>query len=57
MCIHETLPITIGGDFNILRSPAEKNNDNFDNRWHFVFNAIIYGLSLIEPSMSSRNYT
>jgi hypothetical protein len=28
MCSHEQLPILIGGDFNILRSPSEKNKDN-----------------------------
>ena len=56
MCSHETLPIIIGGDFNILRSSAEKNNDNFDNRWHFLFSAIIDDLSLRELSMSCKNY-
>ena len=57
MCSHETLPIIVGGDFNILRSPMEKNNDNFDNRWPFLFNAIIDGLSLKELSMFGKNYT
>lgn len=41
MCSHGSLPIIIGGDFNILRSLQEKNNDNFDNRWPFLFNAAI----------------
>ena len=31
MCSRETLPILIGGDFNILRSPNEKSNSNFDD--------------------------
>jgi hypothetical protein len=29
MCSHEQLQILIGGDFNILRNPCEKTNDNF----------------------------
>jgi hypothetical protein len=57
MCSHETLPILIGGDFNILRSPDEKNNDNYDDRWPFLFNAIIDGLCLRELQMSGRNFT
>jgi hypothetical protein len=27
MCIHERLPLVMGGDYNILRHPSEKNND------------------------------
>ena len=29
-CSSETLPLLVGGDFNIIRSPEEKNNDRFD---------------------------
>ncbi len=32
---HETLPILNGGDFNILCSPNENNNDNYNDRWPF----------------------
>jgi hypothetical protein len=46
MCSHEQLPILIGGDFNILRSPSEKNKDNFEHRWPFLFNRVIDGLNL-----------
>jgi hypothetical protein len=28
----ENLPLLVGGDFNILRSRDEKNNDNFNER-------------------------
>ena len=45
MSSHETLPIIIGGDFNLLHRPTEKNNDNFDNIWPFLFNTIIDGFS------------
>ena len=47
----------IGSDFNILSSPNEKNNDNYDDRWPFLFNAIIDGLCLRELQMSGRNFT
>ena len=47
----------MGGDFNILRTPYDKNNDNFDSRWPFLFNAIIDGLNLRELEMSGRKYT
>jgi hypothetical protein len=32
----ENLPLLVGGDFNILRSRDEKNNDNFNERWSFL---------------------
>jgi hypothetical protein len=53
----ESLPLVIGGDFNILRCPSEKNKDNFDQRWPFLFNAVIDGLSLKELEMSGRRFT
>jgi endonuclease/exonuclease/phosphatase family metal-dependent hydrolase len=56
MCSHENLPTMIGGDFNILRSSQEKNNDRFNNRWPFLFNAIIDGLNLRELEMSGRKF-
>jgi hypothetical protein len=48
----ETSPILIGGYFNILRSPYEKNNDGFDHRWPFLFNVVINGLDLREMELS-----
>jgi hypothetical protein len=53
---HGLLPILIGGDFNILRNPSEKNNDNFDHRWPFLFNSVIDGLNLREREMSGRKF-
>jgi hypothetical protein len=55
-CNHENLLLLIGGDFNILRRPSEKNNDRYDERWSFLFNAIIDGLHLREIKMSGRKY-
>jgi hypothetical protein len=57
MCSHELLPILIGGDFNILRNPSEKNNDNFNHRWPFLFNSVIDWLNLRELKMSRRKFT
>jgi len=47
-CSKENLPILFGGDFNIIRNPKEKNNDKYDDRWPFLFNAIIDSLNLRE---------
>jgi hypothetical protein len=30
VCSKGTLPYIIGGDFNIMRRPEDKNKDNFD---------------------------
>jgi hypothetical protein len=57
MCSHETLPLQMGGDFNILRHSTEKNNDRFNDRWPFLFNTNIDGLNLREIEMSGRKYT
>ena len=57
ICSKDTLPIVIGGDFNIIRGPEEKNNNNYNNKWPFLFNAIIDSLNLREIQMSGRKYT
>jgi hypothetical protein len=57
VCENETLPLMVGGDFNIIRRQEEKNNDNFYARWPFIFNAIIESLDLREIILSGRQYT
>jgi hypothetical protein len=57
ICDVETLPILVGGDFNIIRRQEEKNNDNFKAHWPFLFNAIIESLDLREIELSGRQYT
>jgi hypothetical protein len=47
----------MGGDYNILRHPSEKNNPNYNARWPFLFNAVIDGLNLRKLEMSGRNFT
>jgi exonuclease III len=50
-------PFIVGGDFNIIRNPSEKNNSRYNNKWTLLFNAIIETLNLREPEMTSRRYT
>ncbi|XP_044947663.1 uncharacterized protein LOC123397007 [Hordeum vulgare subsp. vulgare] len=57
ICGDETLPIMVGGDFNIIRRQNEKNNDNFDTRWSTMFNMVIESLNLREIHLSDRQYT
>jgi hypothetical protein len=57
MCEAEPLPMLLGGDFNILRRPEEKNNANFNPRWPCIFNAIIDHLDLREIALSGRQFT
>jgi endonuclease/exonuclease/phosphatase family metal-dependent hydrolase len=57
VCLKETLPFVIGGDFNIMRHPDDKSTDNFESRWPNLFNAVIETLQLKEIVMSSRQYT
>jgi endonuclease/exonuclease/phosphatase family metal-dependent hydrolase len=56
-CESESLPMLIGGDFNIIRKREEKNNDNFKARWPFVFNAIIEYLNLREIALTGMQFT
>jgi hypothetical protein len=57
ICESENLPMLVGGDFNIIRRKEEKNNDNFNARWPFIFNAIIESLDLREIILSGRQFT
>jgi hypothetical protein len=57
VCSKENIPIIIGGDFNITRRPDEKNNDNYNDRWPFLFNAIIDTLNLRELELTGRKFT
>ena len=57
VCGNERLHVLVGGDFNIIRRSDEKNNDNFDARWAFMFNMIIKSLDLREMALSGRKFT
>ena len=56
ICEKEERPMLVGGDFNIIRRQEEKNNENFNARWPFIFNAIIESLSLKEIELSGRQF-
>ena len=56
-CQNESLPFLMGGDFNIIRGPNEKNNDRYDDRWPSLFNAVITSLDLRELELSGRKFT
>lgn len=45
------------GDFNLTRTPSDKNNDLFDWRLANKFNSAIDGLALIELPILDRLYT
>jgi hypothetical protein len=32
MCSHENLTLVVGGDYNIMRHPLEKNGDHYQDR-------------------------
>ena len=48
------LPFMVGGDFNIIRNPSEKNNNRYN--WPRMFNTVIETLNLKEIEMSGRKY-
>ena len=58
-CLHHDNPVPclVGGDFNIIRRQDEKNNENFNRRWSFMFNMIIESLDLREVELSGRQFT
>jgi endonuclease/exonuclease/phosphatase family metal-dependent hydrolase len=56
-CQQNTLPTLIGGDLNIMRNSKEKNNDCFNNRWPFLFNAVIDSFDLREIDLTGRQFT
>jgi hypothetical protein len=45
VCENKTLPLMVGGEFNIIRRQEEKNNKKNYARWPFIFNAIIESLT------------
>jgi endonuclease/exonuclease/phosphatase family metal-dependent hydrolase len=57
ICDDNSLPMLVGSDFNIIRRQEEKNNDNFNASWSFIFNTIIESLDLRELALSGRQFT
>jgi hypothetical protein len=50
-------PIIIGGDFNLVRSTAEKRNGNINFRWADLFNDWINKWALIDLELGNRKFT
>ena len=49
------LPLLIGGDFNLMRSPSDKNSPNFSWSLADAFNAFICDSSICEvPRVGAR---
>jgi hypothetical protein len=49
----ESHPFIIGGDFNIMRRPEDKNKDTFNPRLPNLFNVVIESLELKEIDFST----
>jgi hypothetical protein len=45
------------GDFNLIRHPSEKNNDNFNPALANSFNAMINSLAILELPLLDRRFT
>jgi hypothetical protein len=54
---NEIIHVMVGGDFNIIRNPLEKNNDRFCSRWPNLFNACVESLNLKEHELPGRKFT
>ena len=50
-------PTLLGGDFNLIRSSSDKNNDNINYHWSDSFNEWINHWSLMEIKNPTRAYT
>jgi hypothetical protein len=51
------LPVMFGGDFNIIRSPSEKNNSRYRDRWPSLYNVVINSLNLRELELYDQQFT
>ena len=57
VCHDTTYPCLIGGDFNLIRKPEEKNKPGNLSHWSFVFNVTIENAGLRELHLNGRQYT
>jgi endonuclease/exonuclease/phosphatase family metal-dependent hydrolase len=57
LCDSESVPLLVGGDFNIIRNQKEKNNNRYNDRWSSLFNVVINSLDLRELELSGRQFT
>jgi hypothetical protein len=57
VCSNQSLPILIGGDFNLLRFFSENNKPMCHNKWTYIFSSITNTYALREIHMSGGQYT
>ena len=57
LCVGWSRPCIIGGYFNLVRGPEDKNNRNANYRWVDKFNVWVDMWSLSEIKLSGRMYT
>ena len=51
------VPTLFGGDFNLVRSAADKSNGKNNANWSFLFNDWVNKWALIEFKLSNRSFT
>ena len=56
-CQQNPVPTLIGRDFNIMRHSKEKNKNNFNLRWPFLFNAVIDSFDQREIELTGCQFT
>jgi hypothetical protein len=56
-CLYATLPMVLGGDFNLIRNANEKNNSNFDQSLMDRFNMFIELHNLQEIKRTGPRFT
>lgn len=52
-----TYPVLLGGDFNLVRSTANKNNGVINGNFSYLFNDWINKWSLMEIGIANRSFT
>jgi hypothetical protein len=57
VCEQNNLPTIIREDFNIMQHSREMNNDRFNDRWPFLFNAVIDSFDLWKIELTGHQFT
>jgi exonuclease III len=57
ICALSTLPVILGGDFNLIREASDKNSENIDLGLINLFNEFIGDLQLRELKRSGQRYS
>ena len=50
-------PTLVGGDFNLIRNIADKNNENINFHWVDAFNNWVNTWGLVELKLPNRSFT